>query len=169
MAQRETGAAPKRGSQVEGIEDYVSFAVRDAYSGVCICSPQNSRDQGLCYKNLKAFVGPTVAKKTPQLIVKSDAAPEITGAVHDLGWFAETSLANKWPHNSAHERCQGTIKSVCRASMLQSGFPGKVVNWCMTYLSMILSFDMPCPIHSHERDVAGNVLPEFRYKETRTC
>ena len=39
----------------------------------------------------------------------------------------------------------------------------------MAYASMILSFDKPCPIHPHERNAVGDVLPEFRYKERRTC
>ena len=75
------------------------------------------------------------------MIVKSDAAPEITGAMHDLGWYSETSLANKWPHNTVHERWHTGVKSVCRAAMLQCGFPGEAANWCMVYSSMILSFD----------------------------
>lgn len=82
---------------------------------------------------------------------------------------SEPSLANEWPHNTVHKRWQGTVKSICRAAMLQSGFPGKVVNWCMAFSSQILSFDRPCPIHPHERNAAGDVLPESRYKERRTC
>lgn len=35
--------------------------------------------------DLEDFAGPTVFKQTPHMIVKSDAAPEILFAVHDLG------------------------------------------------------------------------------------
>ena len=53
--------------------------------------------------------------------------------------------------------------------MLQSGWPGKSVNWCMAYSSQILSFDKPCPIHRHEGSENGAVLPVFAYKLKRTC
>ena len=59
------------------------------------------------------------------MLVKSDAAKELTKAVSDLGWHPEPSLENKWPHNERHERWIGTYKSVFRASMLQSGFPNE--------------------------------------------
>ena len=80
------------------------------------------------------FVGPeelygSIAKNSPNVVVKSDADPAILGAVYDFGWHSEPSLANTWPHNTAHERWQGSVKSVCRAAMLQSGLPGKTLNW----------------------------------------
>ena len=102
-------------------------------------------------------------------MVKSDAAPEIMSAVYDLGWHSEPSLPGKWPHNTEHERWGQSVKSVCRANMLQSGLPTKVVPWCMMYSAIALAADQPCPIHAHERDAAGNVLPEYAYKENRTC
>ena len=40
----------------------------------------------------------------PDVVLKSDAAAELTGAVKDLGWHSEPSLANKWLHNAVHER-----------------------------------------------------------------
>ena len=53
--------------------------------------------------------------------------------------------------------------------MLQSGFPQKATTWALPYSSIVLAIDQPAPIHAHERDAAGNTLPEFRYKENRTC
>ena len=84
-------------SQVDGIEDYAVLGIRDAYSGVGICQPRSSRTKDRCYGDFKTFVGPSIQKKSPHVVVKSDAAPEITGAVYDLGWHPEPSLANKWP------------------------------------------------------------------------
>ena len=53
--------------------------------------------------------------------------------------------------------------------MLQSGFPQQAVAWAMPYAALALAIDQPAPIHSHERDAAGNVLPEYEYKLQRTC
>ena len=122
IAQRSASGVTKRGSVKEAIEEYASFGVRDAYSGVGICQPKTSRTKDKCYGDLKGFTGPSIHKKSPHVVVKSDAAPEIMSAVYDLGWHSEPSLANKWPHNTVHERWTGTCKSVIRVSMLQSGF-----------------------------------------------
>ncbi len=53
--------------------------------------------------------------------------------------------------------------------MLQSDLPCKISNWCMMFASIAPAIDKPCPIHAHERDAAGDVLPEYAYKENRTC
>ena len=45
VAQRSRESAPKRGSPVEGIEDFVAFTVRDAYSGVGLCNPRSTKSQ----------------------------------------------------------------------------------------------------------------------------
>ena len=69
--------------------------------------------------DLKHFVGPSGPSR-PNIIVKSDAAKEMIGTVKELGWHSEPSLANRWLHNASHERRIQTLKSVIRASMLQS-------------------------------------------------
>ena len=74
------------------VEGYVSFGARDAYSGYGLCNPCNSRQQPLVYQDLRNFVGPTVLRNTPHMLVKSDAAPGILGAVYDLGWHSEPPL-----------------------------------------------------------------------------
>ena len=48
--------------------------------------------------NFKYFAGP--AAKDGSILVRSDAAKELTGAVSSVGWHAEASLENRWPHNS---------------------------------------------------------------------
>ena len=53
--------------------------------------------------------------------------------------------------------------------MLQSGFPQKAMSWALPYAALVLAIDQPAPIHSHERDAAGNVLAEFEYKRNRSC
>ena len=131
--------------------------------------PRNSGSQDNNYQDLKHFTGPAVQRTRPDIIVKSDAAPEIVGAVRELGWHPEPSLANKWPHNAVHERWVGTVKSVTRAAMLQSGCPQDAVTWALPYASVALAIDQPAPIHAHEKDGAGNVLAGFEHKLKRSC
>ena len=144
-----------------GVEDYVCFSIRDEFSGCGLMCPRTSRSKDMNYSDLKHFTGPAIQRSRPEIVVKSDAAGEIVGAVRDLGWHPEPSLANKWPHNAVHERWISTVKSVTRAAMLQSGFPQIATPWALPYASIVLSIDQRAPIHPHERDAAGNVLPAY--------
>ena len=53
------------------------------------------------YYGLKFFAG-VVGANSPDFVVKSDAAKEITNAVKDLGWHTDPSVANVWPHNTVN-------------------------------------------------------------------
>ena len=94
IAQRSTSEAPKGGQAIAGIEEPISFGILDQHSGCGISNPRRTRSQDRNYEDLKAFVGPSVHRSTPWIVVKSDAAPEIVAAVKELGWFYEPSLAN---------------------------------------------------------------------------
>ena len=130
--------------------------IRDLHSGCSLAVPLREHGQEAMYRNFKFFAG--LKAKDPNILVRSDAAREITNAVRELGWHAEPSLENKWPHNAAHERYQGVLKSVTRAGMLQSGFPRKAWDLCISYCSVALPVTQLAPIHSWEKDAAGNVL-----------
>ena len=65
--------------------------------------------------------------------------------------------------NAIHERWIGTVKSVTRDAMLQSGFPEKTVPFALTYSAMYLACNQPATIHPNERDAAGNVLLGARF------
>ena len=131
--------------------------------------PRGRRSMESNRVDLKTFTGVEVQKKKPWILVKSDAAQEIIRAVEELNWHPEPSLANIWPHNAEHERWSGIVKSVARAAMLQSGFPVKAVAWVLPFASIALATVLPCPIHAHEKDAAGNILPGFEDKLNRTC
>ena len=97
--------------------DTVVHTIRDAYSGMPLAAALSSRVMSECYDNFKFFAG-IANSRNPDILVKSDAAKELTGAVDELGWHREPSLENRWPHNTIHERWHGTYKSVpqcCRA------------------------------------------------------
>ena len=85
--------------RVGSLEYYTSFTVRDEYSGVGIADPKKNRTMETNRLTLKNFVGRKGATR-PNIMVKSDAASEITRAVEDLGWLAEPSLKNRFPHNA---------------------------------------------------------------------
>ena len=64
IAQRSASGGSKQSAKNEGFDEYATFGVRDAYSGVGICQPRNSRTKDKCYGDLKAFTGPSIQKKS---------------------------------------------------------------------------------------------------------
>ena len=141
----------------------------DTFSGAALSFPERSRSTEVILRNFKFFTGPKYS--SPHIVVKSDAAGEIIGAVERLGWHSTPSLGNTWPHNTVHERHQGKLKSVQRASMLllQSGIPESGWDVAGTYASIILTVVEPAPILSYERNAAGQVLEAFIQKSEQTC
>ena len=59
----------------------------------------------------------------PACLIKMDAAGELEGAAHEVGLVPETSLPNRWPHNTMLERDIREEKECCRSIHLQSGLP----------------------------------------------
>ena len=108
--------------------------------------------------NFKFYAG-VLGTRRPEILVKSDAAGEITGAVRDLGWHAEPSLANCWPHNVRHETWIRCLKSIHRANMLQGGAPVRAWDAASSYAAIAYAFSAPAPILPYEKDAAGNTLP----------
>ena len=141
--------------------------IRDQYSGCALAIPVTKRVKDQIYYNFKHYMGKHA--KNPLVVVKSDAAAEITGAVSELGWLPEPGIENKWPHNSVHERYQSTLKSVIRANMTQSGFPIAAWDHAAAHAGVALSVTQAAPIYPHEKDAAGNVLEDFKDKVGRTC
>ena len=153
--------------RVSASGNIVAFTIRDQFSGIAVAYPMRTRSKDDNYRHLKTFVG--TAGHRPDVMVRSDAASEITLAVEDLGWFSEPSLENKWPHNAVHERWIGTFKSVVRACMLQSGFPPEAWDFAVPYASIVLSVTQPTPIHPWEKDASGQTLPGSKHRETQSC
>ena len=156
------------GTRISGNGASTIATITDFYTGIGIAVPLANRTTEAFYKHLKHFVGASFNTK-PNLVVKSDAAKEITNAVSQLGWHSEPSLENRWPHNAAHERWVGTLKSSIRSSMLQSGFPVAAWDLCCSFAAVALSIVKAAPIHEWERSANGSVLPEFADKQRKTC
>ena len=118
--------------------------------------------------NLKFFAGP-LDSANPELMLKSDAAKELTGAAAELGWHSIPSLENRWPHNAVHERWHATFKSVLRAALLQSGFPERAWDLAVTYSSTALAITQRAPLLPSERDASGQVLESCADKACSSC
>ena len=94
------------------VDTYDSFTIRDQYSGVGLALPRKTKSTPSNVIDMRHFVGPNAdPKNKPTVMVKSDNAQELTGAVDLLGWLREQSLSNKFPHNAEHERWIGTLKT----------------------------------------------------------
>ena len=77
--------------------------VRDKYSGLGTVLLEYAKKSADIYNGLNLFAG-LVGANSPDEVVESDAAKEITNAVKDLGWHTGPSGAHMWPHNTVHER-----------------------------------------------------------------
>ena len=141
--------------------------MRDAYSGIGFAAPVSSREYENIYPVFKFVGGPAV--RNPSVMMKSDSEAGILQAVEALGWHPEPSLANRWPHNTVHERWHGTLKSVERSAIAQSGFPVESWGICITFSATALGITQPAPILPYEKDAAGNVLPEHAHKVGKSC
>ena len=86
-------------SKVSQSMNMVIHTIRDQYSGMAVAIPSSSKSYEVFYKAFKHFGG-LVGERSPDVLVKSDAAGEIIKAVEELGWHAEPSLAQRWPHNA---------------------------------------------------------------------
>lgn len=92
-----------------------ALVVRDRYSGMCLTYPQRTRDEDSNYDALKHFGGSKL-NGNPDVVFHSDTAQELTNAASRLGWVADPSAANHWPHNAFVEREIRTIMEMCRPS-----------------------------------------------------
>ena len=141
--------------------------IRDSYSGLGYATPTSDRSAETFQPIFKFVAGPAV--RNPSVIVKSDSEAGIIAVVEWLGWHPEPSLANRWPHNTVHERWHQTVKSVERAAISQSAFPQDSWGLCITYATTALGVTQQAPILPYEKDAAGNPLPEHAHKVGKTC
>ena len=140
--------------------------IRDKYSGLSLAVPQHSKSVEAHVANFRKFCGP---RNSSEILLKSDAASELLGAVEVMGWHSEASLANRWPHNAAHERYHGSLKDAVRAIAVQSGFPESAWHLLFPYAATALSITQLAPIYEWERDAHGALKEEFAEKDNSTC
>ena len=98
-----------------------ALVVRDEFSGLVRAFPCGSKSSETINKHLLSFLGPSY-NHVPSIMMKSDRASEFSASCAQLGFQQESTLENRWPHNSQLEREIRTIEEVTRALHLQAGF-----------------------------------------------
>ena len=88
---------------------------------------------------------------------------------HELKWHSDTSLPNKFPHNSRLERSVRTTKSGTRANMLQCGGNDDATAPAFQHACIALSIMQKAPVLEHEKNESGKVAPGYAWKPLRTC
>ena len=111
-------------------KEFLVLIVYDSFSGIINAYPASSKGSDFVFSCLRHFVGHRF--KNPDIVCRSDAAPELLKAIRDLGWLAETSLPRRWPHNSKCERMIRTFEECCRCLHLQAGFATFPKLWPVT-------------------------------------
>ena len=112
--------------------------IKDAYSGARMIITQTNHTKENNISGLQYFIGPNVSSS--KIILKSDAAQELTGAAEALKWLPEPSLPNRWPHNSRLERDVRTVKEAMRSVHYQAGFDHELWPISFRYAAMALNF-----------------------------
>ena len=94
-------------------------------------------------KNFRHYVGLRAGELATRTNMKMDEAQELEQAAHQVGFIPETSLPNRWPHNSILERDIREEKECCRVIHLQSGLPYEYHTYSFPYACLSMSFDRP--------------------------
>ena len=76
-------------------------------------------------------------------LIKMDEAQELEQAAHQVGFVPETSLPNRWPHNTLLERDIGEEKERCRVAHLQSGLPYEYHTCSYPFACLFMTSDRP--------------------------
>ena len=84
-----------------GSGEHCAQTIRDVYSGLFIAYPLAHKTTEYVKWALQQF-NPTPPPEGA--VVKGDYAQEAIRALRELGWLHQPSLANRWPHNTVHER-----------------------------------------------------------------
>ena len=90
------------GTGIGGVKTH--HVIRDLYSGARVAYPMSKRDIESHAKNFRHYVGLRAGELATRTIMKMDEAQELEQAAHQVGFIPETSLPNRWPHNSILER-----------------------------------------------------------------
>ena len=129
------------GTGIGGVKTH--HVIRDLYSGARVAYPMSKRDIESHAKNFRHYVGLRAGELATRTIMKMDEAQELEQAAHQVGFIPETSLPNRWPHNSILERDIREEKECCRVIHLQSGLPYEYHTYSFPHACLSMSFDRP--------------------------
>ena len=119
------------GIGIGGIKSH--HVIRDVFSGDI---PSHAR-------NLRHFIGLRANELAPHCLITMDEAGDLQGAAEEVGMIPETSLPNRWPHNSELERDVREEKECCRSIHHQSGLPYSLHTHSYPFACLSMSFDRP--------------------------
>ena len=129
------------GIGIGGIKSH--HVIRDVFSGARVAYPVSKRDIPSHARNLRHFIGLRANELAPHCLIKMDEAGELQGAAEEVGMIPETSLPNRWPHNSELERDVREEKECCRSIHHQSGLPYSLHTHSYPFACLSMSFDRP--------------------------
>ena len=141
--------------------------VRDLYSGARVAYPLPKRDISAHTKNFRHFIGLRANELAPKTFIKCDEAGELEQAAHAVGFTPETSLPNRWPHNSRLERDIREEKECCRVVHLQSGLPYEFHTHSYPYACLSMSFDRPALCDKEKTQ--WEALTKSKFEGRRLC
>ena len=132
-------------------KEYTILVIRDVFSGVVDAVAQARKTVDTVAARLRHFVGRR--HLNPEIILKSDAAGEITGAAKELNWLPEPSVPGRWPNNAVLERDLRLFQEITRSVHLASGFALRPALWPVScsYASVAMSSQLPAPDKSTTR------------------
>ena len=137
------------------------------FSGVRLAHPVSRRDTQPHVKNFRQFTGLRATDSPPACLIKMDAAGELEGAAHEVGLVPETSLPNRWPHNTVLERDIREEKECCRSIHLQSGLPYSLHTFSYPFACLSMSFDRPAPFSPGKTQ--WEALTKEKFQGKRCC
>lgn len=153
------------GIGIGGIKTH--HVVRDMYSGARIAYPIAKRDAAAHAKNFRHFVGLKANEVASRTFIRMDEAGELEQAANLVGFTPDTSLPNRWPHNSLLERDIREEKECCRTVQLQSGLPYEFHTYSYPYACLTMSFDRPALFDSEKTQ--WEAIAKSKFDGRRLC
>ena len=129
------------GLGIGGVKSH--HVIRDVVSGARVAYPVSKRDIPSHARNLRHFAGLRANELAPHCLIKMDEAGELQGAAEEVGMIPETSLPNRWPHNSELERDVREETECCRSIHHQSGLPYSLHTHSYPFACLSMSFNRP--------------------------
>ena len=153
------------GVGIGGIKSH--HVIRDVFSGARVAYPVSKRDIPSHARNFRHFVGLKANELAPHCLIKMDEAGELQGAAEEVGMIPETSLPNRWPHNSELERDVREEKECCRSIHHQSGLPYSLHTHSYPFACLSMSFDRPSTFDPSKTQ--WEALTKEKFDGTRCC
>ena len=153
------------GIGIGGIKSH--HVIRDVFSGARVAYPVSKRDIPSHARNLRHFIGLRANELAPHCLIKMDEAGELQGAAEEAGMIPETTLPNRWPHNSELERDVREEKECCRSIHHLSGLSYSLLSHSYPFACLSISFDRPSTFDP--KKMQWEALTKEKFDGVRCC